>query len=1074
MQPSTPLAVVCTALLTSGFQVLSGQPNDPLFGERNIASADDIVLMWTFSNDDELRMQQYNFTGINTCDPNSDDIDMVKDYSQHRPFLNHVTLDAYAADLDEDGYDEVISLITENTDSTSLIVLVHQMIVGQIMLESEFTVTRLPVSSFSGASIQSIELDGDLSREILIAIATTDGNISLMLLDGNQTTQLDLLGKVNVTAALRESYGVLFDVLAFDFDQNGREEILLMGVSEDFYDGHHAHAFFGELYKPSVGSGGSVEFIQLSHFSDVLFKDNYQDVVVNLRLAGGDFNGDYRDEFMLAYQLRTDDSGSAYYLMPGSINTNLREMSLQVNHNQLLHTEDESCCNAIGLIAGDITLDLVDDLVFTTLDQVLVLEMNEDTTFSILKTMNIGKGFDNHTNRHIAVNVDLDAALDQSDWKPEITILETLEADEEDESFIHVYQPINCMDDFDIIRKTSRTITTPGLKFNSQVPVAMVSGRFDNVGIYLGKPTVYYDSEIVQPLVVINAPPTHFDILGGQVFDIAGCYNHQACDFTATYDEGIMEQEQITTTQTQDFDTDTTWNKNLELAGNKWDKYTTHTYGETFSNVLSKNSSVTVGVNVKAMNDDMVFTTISDFEVWEYPMLERDSFLGYFSVTVPHLIENRWFPSKSVSGLHFLPEHELGNILSYPELSEIADTSIVAEVIKGTTNVFTLGPKTAYQWRLEFSDFEENNVSEQKEVGVNVGRARQFGIEADLSTSVKPFGVGVDVSGHVRATTGRGVHGGYSNSTFTSHITSVKNELLLKIELGDISGALTGYRVSPYAYWSRSGALIVDYAVEPELTVQGNFESWWLQQYGKKPDPALLLPWKYDPEKGYAIAHESQRTQTKDIVIEPRGAVPGDTVLLFTRLHNYSLVPTPDSVRVQWFLGDPDAGGVVIADVNGVTEKYSSGPMAARSDEWVHMRWVLPDYSGRIYAVLDGDQQMEEIHENNNKGWIGMNQVLTAQQDENNYALVEGLGQNYPNPFSEHTTIPVFLVKGGHIAIELFDVLGRSAGIVWEGYVPAGHHSIPYDGSALQQGIYYYVLAKENQSSTMKLMVADY
>jgi hypothetical protein len=42
------------------------------------------------------------------------------------------------------------------------------------------------------------------------------------------------------------------------------------------------------------------------------------------------------------------------------------------------------------------------------------------------------------------------------------------------------------------------------------------------------------------------------------------------------------------------------------------------------------------------------------------------------------------------------------------------------------------------------------------------------------------------------------------------------------------------------------------------------------------------------------------------IIIEPRGAEPGDTVTLFTRVHNYSLKAIEKPIKVQWFMGDQE------------------------------------------------------------------------------------------------------------------------------------------------------------------------
>jgi hypothetical protein len=50
-------------------------------------------------------------------------------------------------------------------------------------------------------------------------------------------------------------------------------------------------------------------------------------------------------------------------------------------------------------------------------------------------------------------------------------------------------------------------------------------------------------------------------------------------------------------------------------------------------------------------------------------------------------------------------------------------------------------------------------------------------------------------------------------------------------------------------------------------------KSSWGQQYATRSDPAFILPWRLDPEKGLALANESQRQLTREIAISSGGYI---------------------------------------------------------------------------------------------------------------------------------------------------------------------------------------------------------
>ncbi len=64
--------------------------------------------------------------------------------------------------------------------------------------------------------------------------------------------------------------------------------------------------------------------------------------------------------------------------------------------------------------------------------------------------------------------------------------------------------------------------------------------------------------------------------------------------------------------------------------------------------------------------------------------------------------------------------------------------------------------------------------------------------------------------------------------------------------------------------------------------------------------------------------------------------------------------------------------------------------------------------------------------------------------------------QNYPNPFNPMTSIQFTVPKAGHVAIRVFDVLGREVATLVDEHIEAGVHSRIFNAAHLSSGIYFY------------------
>lgn len=82
-----------------------------------------------------------------------------------------------------------------------------------------------------------------------------------------------------------------------------------------------------------------------------------------------------------------------------------------------------------------------------------------------------------------------------------------------------------------------------------------------------------------------------------------------------------------------------------------------------------------------------------------------------------------------------------------------------------------------------------------------------------------------------------------------------------------------------------------------------------------------------------------------------------------------------------------------------------------------------------------------------------------------------GLHQNYPNPFNPTTSIKYELPVDGNVSLRVYDVLGREAAILVDGFKKAGFHEATLEASNLATGMYFYRLTAGSFTDVKKLIV---
>ena len=905
------------------------------------------------------------------------------------------------------------------------------------------------------------DFDGDREDEFALAYHGADATIHIEIYDTDSTLTPSLAASINDQPLPIEPNNLArFAIVSGDWNRDGRAELAL--VSRDPNGAGSNWTLYLQLYQVTDGNG-NYDLQPLAR-ADLYTEPAYPVGPMNLDLASGDFDHDTRDEIAVAWaHYQGQQSGDDTWMYLIDVRDDLTTLAFgdttRITHNRIGPNEME----AVDLEAGDINGDGRDEAVLLVGGQVYAYESDDNLMPAYYNSQSSASaGNEEFAYNRIQV-VDIDR-----DGRSEVAIVRNTDRGMSTQTFVlEVYGVLPDQPTFTLKAELEGEEPATGNDDGGRGRHwAMVMGDFDGDNIRLGKPRRYFDAEIRQPLVILNAPPVHFDVIDGTAHDVNTCFNGQSCGHRAEYRRSVTTTGEMRTTLTMDWGLDTTLTGDVDIYGNGVRDEMSNSYGERFSRDESRRETFRINFSATAVAEDLIFGTVVDYVIWEYPVISSDTLRGYMTIVEPKRPTRTWYSSESWTGRAYIPNHEVGNILSYSEYGDLTGNDYLGEAIKLDNNVrFGLSPTSFYTWGVDWSSWSGGSVSNSVAISSRTGEGWSAGLD-------------IDFFGSLKSTYGEEMNSTYSEEEITTHTTTVLEEIEINVELGTITDTDKRYDVTPYAYWGNNGAVVVDFAARPQLAPPGQPETWWQRTYGQASDPAFILPFRLHPEKGWPLADDAQRHFSKDIVFFPSNPQPGDTVTVVARLQNFSLLDTPSPVRVRFYIGDPDDGGARITGINGETFVETSAFIPFRGSSVVQMEWVLPQGTPsfpRIYAVADPDNAIaDEIHETNNKAYnvLGRGFITGMEGPLADAPVITfELAQNYPNPFNPATTIEYRLGGVTPVKLKVFDVLGREVATLVNQPQSAGVYRYTFDGRNHASGIYFYRLEAGDAVVTRKMVL---
>lgn len=176
-----------------------------------------------------------------------------------------------------------------------------------------------------------------------------------------------------------------------------------------------------------------------------------------------------------------------------------------------------------------------------------------------------------------------------------------------------------------------------------------------------------------------------------------------------------------------------------------------------------------------------------------------------------------------------------------------------------------------------------------------------------------------------------------------------------------------------------------------------------------------------------------------------------------------------DSVKISWYAANESEG------INYTV--YRSGSGDSKENDWqligtlqkqnksatnYYEFYDLPDKSGSLYY---------KVAQNNQKSAPQFSSIEKVDYFKDVESIM--LGQNFPNPFSNSTTINFFLPEASEVTFEFFNSNIEIVKKVEDVEYPAGKNEILFEAENLPAGIYFYRLKVGKFIEVKKMVLTE-
>ena len=208
---------------------------------------------------------------------------------------------------------------------------------------------------------------------------------------------------------------------------------------------------------------------------------------------------------------------------------------------------------------------------------------------------------------------------------------------------------------------------------------------------------------------------------------------------------------------------------------------------------------------------------------------------------------------------------------------------------------------------------------------------------------------------------------------------------------------------------------------------------------------------------------------TVTLSASPNPVAEGDSVMITIRPSQ--LFVSDVTVPLVLTAGTAEAGdySALASIVIEGNEPNGSGMIGTLLDEDLDDETFTVSLGALPSGVLEGTPASVVVTIIDSVGGVD---VVSSEADGQEIPDAFALGQNYPNPFNPSTAIEFALPEAAYVLLEVFDAIGRSAGLLVDGMRPAGTHTVRFDAKDLPSGLYVYRLQAGGEAQTKTMLLA--
>ena len=1063
-------AFALPASMSSQYQFpVDSAASNPLSHPREISANREIALIYGDYTGGEEQNIQHKFFDVNQLDINDLNTDIALEttfpvYTGAPASHGNHRIGSCAGDFNGDHVDDYITCTQGPLSEIYLRAYDATLSGTELSVQPMGSGTDIGYfSDYTGAlgfsKLASGNFDSSDDDEAVLLYRNDNGTsfLRLVLYDLDAGLNLIPVGNIEDEQLDVVSSFESFDLQVIDLDYDGTDEIVIAG--SQVVSGNRQP--YVKVYDVTMSGGVATIIPREKTYVPTTISSGER---MTIALTTGDFNNDFIQEIALAYGYQvTDGAGDPdtwlriFRVGDDSLNTPgvpdwLEKTVLLPQYYESTESNDQ--LTNLDLDAGDVDGDGSDDIVMGTSNEIQLFSISDD--FSITSTSPLNASYSNAEGKFYDQFITV--ADMNNDGRAEVLNMRNWldQSDEGDEKQyisvnINLYNPGTLSWQSLAINNTLLPDEYTGSSSIRQYSV--VIGDFDGDNVYFGDFEHYVLTDIVQPIIILNAPPTHSDDIGtGNWRDVNGIWEDGDCSgFTSHYSETTTESFTIETSISDAWSISASVGAEFDGLVASASASLEASYGENYTNTNANTETTTEVTVTTSCFDDAIYASIITYDVYEYPLYVGDSVISYVVSIHPRRndIQYQWISSKSLQGQNFISKHEPGNILSYRPFSSPQFVLSAQDEFNGGTN-FNISSSISNAWEVTTEQVAESGADTE----------RTIGMEASASFGV--FGVSATVTGS------------YDWTGISTHKSSIGDAIAVGIDLGTVPIASNDavYSLKPYIFWGEGNEVVLDYEVSPNSEFYAN-------NYSVQ-DPAWNMPWRLDEERGYTLSAQTKTRQSKSIWFDKKFPQPGDTITVHARIFNYSLVATEAPVEVKFFFGNPYNGGVAVTDIDGATTVTTDTPIASQQYKEVEFTIALPadfDHDGRLYARIDPDSVMTEVHEENNLCWRALGPYFPMSAED-----YEGVGvteissadwqnfQCYPNPVNDILSVTALLNDPGNVQLSMWNMQGVLVKDFGQSFSGKSYNRNINIGE-LSAGIYMMKMSSNGKTSTARVVV---